>query len=163
MINGYILNIVGIVVLGVLINIILPSGVMSKYINSIFALIVVFVIISPIPGLLNYKFNVDEILANANGEIDNSFVYLINSQTVQQLEITLEKLISNKGYNFVDVTVDANIFETPLNLQKIRVYLANLVISGQGLHINKYNDIKQVILENVLIKEELIVFYEWRC
>ena len=48
---GYILSILGIVIAGIIIDIIVPSGNINKYIKSIYAIFVVAVILSP---LINY-------------------------------------------------------------------------------------------------------------
>ena len=162
MLSGYVISIVGIIVLSVLINIIMPDGNMSKYINNVFALIIVFVIISPIPALLNYDMDLDQILTNANAEIDNNFIYVINSQTIDQLESMLEVLIEREGYENIEVVATANIFDTPMNIQKITIDLSNLVINSDASHINKYSKIKEIVLNNILIKEEDVVFYGWK-
>lgn len=159
-ISGYILNIVGIIMLGVLINIIMPEGNMSKYINNIFALFVVFVIISPIPSLLNYELSLEQIVSDSSAQIDESLMYVINAQTVEQLELSLECVLEDYGYAELDFKVDANIFESPLIIQKITIDLSNLVINSELTHINKYSKIKEIVLNNVLIEEEKIVFYE---
>lgn len=51
--NAWLLSIVGIVCVGILIEIIMPEGEHSKYIKGIFAIVVIFVIISPLPKLIN--------------------------------------------------------------------------------------------------------------
>ena len=50
---GYILSILGIVVAGVFIDIIIPSGTINKYIKSIYAIFVLAVIITPIIKFFN--------------------------------------------------------------------------------------------------------------
>ena len=50
---GYIMSILGIVVAGVFIDIIVPSGSINKYIRSIYSVFVVAVLISPIIKFLN--------------------------------------------------------------------------------------------------------------
>ena len=49
--SGWLIGIVGVVSLGVLIEVLLPEGENSKYIRGIFSIIVIFVIISPLPKL----------------------------------------------------------------------------------------------------------------
>ncbi|MBQ8614967.1 MAG: stage III sporulation protein AF, partial [Clostridia bacterium] len=51
--TGYILSILGIVVAGVFIDIIVPSGSINKYIRGIYSIFVVAVLVSPIMKLLN--------------------------------------------------------------------------------------------------------------
>ena len=56
-ISSWIMAIVGVSVLGVLVDLVMPNGQTKKYIKGIFAFIVVLVIISPLPNLLNKNFS----------------------------------------------------------------------------------------------------------
>jgi hypothetical protein len=159
MVSSYILSIAGIVILGVLITVIMPDGQMGKYVNNIFALIVVFVIVSPIPSILNYDMDTSAILTGAGIEIDQNFIYLVNSQTLAQLEGAIEYLLKDANILGVDVIISANIFTSPFIVQKVTVDLQNLVINPSNQHINIYSKIKEIILNNIDVEEENIVFY----
>ncbi len=54
--NAWLLSIVGVVSLGVLLEILLADGETSKYIKGVFALAVVLVLVAPIPKFLNKNF-----------------------------------------------------------------------------------------------------------
>ena len=47
--TSYILSIVGIVFLGVLVDVIMPDGEMNKYVKGVFSIIALCVIINPLP------------------------------------------------------------------------------------------------------------------
>ena len=66
--GNYILSIVGIVILGVIIDIMLVEGQMQKYIKSIFVIFVIFVIIAPIPNLMKTDFSVPKRLQLYQGK-----------------------------------------------------------------------------------------------
>ena len=51
--SEWLLSIAGIILLSVLCEFILPEGQINRYIRGIFAFITIFVIISPLPKLLN--------------------------------------------------------------------------------------------------------------
>ena len=59
--NEWIMSIVGITALGVLMDILLPEGETSKYIKGIFALFTVFVIIYPLPKIVNGNFDYNSL------------------------------------------------------------------------------------------------------
>jgi stage III sporulation protein AF len=158
--SSYVLSIVGVVLLGVLINLILPEGSMSKYIQNIFALIVVFVIVSPVTTLINTDFDMSAIVQTSSVEIDQNFIVLVNSQTVNQLEFSLQKKLLEEGYSGVVVRISANIWASPLKIKKATIDLTNLVIKREVQHINKYSKMKEIVLKNINIEEENIVFYE---
>lgn len=50
------MSIVGVVAIGVLLDILLPSGEINKYIKGVFGIVVVFVIIIPLPKLVKGDF-----------------------------------------------------------------------------------------------------------
>ena len=51
--QGYIIGILGIVIISVLVEIILPSGQTAKYIKSLLSVFVVFVLVNPIINFIN--------------------------------------------------------------------------------------------------------------
>ena len=157
--SSYVLSIVGVVLLGVLINLILPEGSMSKYIQNIFALILVFVIVSPVSTLINTNFDISSIVQTSSVEIDQNFIVLVNSQTVNQLEFSLQKAFLKEGYSGTIVKISANIWTSPLKLEKVTIDLTNLVIKREVQHINKYSKMKEIVFKNINIEEEKIVFY----
>lgn len=52
----WLMSIVGVVAIGVLLDILLPSGEINKYIKGVFGIVVVFVIIIPLPKLVKGDF-----------------------------------------------------------------------------------------------------------
>lgn len=55
----WILSVVGVIALGVLVDIILPSGKIAKYVKGAFSLIVVLVISSIVPLIADIDFQID--------------------------------------------------------------------------------------------------------
>ena len=51
-VGAWILSILGIVVIGAVIDLVLPSGRMNKYVKSIFSAVTILVIILPLPNLV---------------------------------------------------------------------------------------------------------------
>jgi len=62
--NAWLLSIVGVVSLGVLLEILLADGETSKYIKGVFALAVVLVLVAPIPKFLNKNFDINEFFGD---------------------------------------------------------------------------------------------------
>ena len=50
--TGYILSVLGIVIAGVFMDVILPSGTIAKYIKGIYSIFVVVVLVNPIMKLM---------------------------------------------------------------------------------------------------------------
>ena len=76
--GGYLLSILGVVMLGVVIDVILPSGSISKYISGIFAIIVMFVIISPVITWVKSGYNIKDYFTLQDISLDEKLLYNIN-------------------------------------------------------------------------------------
>lgn len=90
--NAWLLSIVGVVAIGVLLEILLEEGQTTKYIKGVFSLAVVFVIVAPLPKLLDKNFDFDSVFSKqivAQSEFNSSFSERRNQLREQKL---LEKL-----------------------------------------------------------------------
>ncbi|MDE6967403.1 MAG: stage III sporulation protein AF, partial [Clostridia bacterium] len=63
--NGWLLSIVGVVALGVLLEILLSDGQTSKYIKGVFSLAVVLVLVAPLPKFLNKNFDINDFFGES--------------------------------------------------------------------------------------------------
>lgn len=155
---GYILSILGIVVAGVFIDIIIPSGTISKYIKSIYAIFVLAVIITPIIKFFNNNqgFN----LQYQEYEINQNLINYIQTNKIATIEndITLE--LENEGLFNIDIIINYSIDNNELSINSCTINLENLVISSDKQHINKYEIIKEIVREYTNLTDEEMIFYE---
>lgn len=159
--TAWLLSLIGIAFLGVLVDLVLPSGQMNKYIKGMFGIFTVFVIISPLPKLLNIDIDFNSLIYNQSAtEIDSDFLQATNQKIKKQLEISVEKNLENKGFLKVDVEILANLEDMKFTIKKVIVNLQNMVINGNLPHINKYTEIKAGVLEILNIEEGQVVFNE---
>jgi stage III sporulation protein AF len=157
--SSYVLSVTGIILLSVLVHMLMPEGSMSKYIQNIFALIVVFVIVSPIGNLVSSSFQISDIIQTSQVALDEEFIVVVNEQTIRQLNYVIQKDLEEFGFNNVFVAISANLLHSPLNIEKVEINLQNLVMNDNVKHINKYSKIKQIVLNHIDIEEGNIVFY----
>lgn len=75
--KGWILSVVGVIALGVLVDIVLPDGKIAKYVKGAFSLTVVLVIGSIIPIIANADFSLD---------FDSGKYFSSNTASVETLE-----------------------------------------------------------------------------
>ncbi len=156
--SGYILTILGIVLAGILIDIIVPTGKINKYIKSIFAIFVVAVIIMPVVKLISNK---DNITIDYNDyEIEENLMNYIFSSRVRAYENEIETALNNAGYSKVDIKINYSINSNELSLNSCEVNLHELAISGDALHNNRYEFIAKTINEITNLSDEVIIFYE---
>ena len=156
-VSSWLLSIVGIIIIGSLIEIILPNSNLSKYIKSIFAFIVIFVIISPIISLIKDDISLD---ANYDNYINNDFISSLNEDKINFLEKNIEMLCNAYGLKNVKVQIMSNQVENELILDTVQVFLYDLVIDENIEHIDKYQVLEDIIKANLKIEKEKIVFYE---
>ena len=109
--SAWLISIVGVVSLGVLIEIVLPEGENTKYIRGIFSIIVIFVIISPLPKMMKGEFFKDFIGEDsAQIEIDEDYYNSMKESIHKSVIEGLEEHLSNSGYDNIqfEMTFDEN-------------------------------------------------------
>ena len=159
--SGYLISIIGVVMLGVLVDLVLPSGQMNKFVKSMFGIFTILIIISPVPKLINSNFDFSSLFYNqASIEIDKDFLEVTNKKIVEQLEKSIESSCEKSGYSHVKCEIESILVENKLVIEKVKINLDKLVISQNVVHINKYTEIEQAVQRVVNIEKERIVFDE---
>lgn len=154
------LSIIGIVMLGMLIDTIMPEGQTSKYIKSVFAIVTVFVIVSPIPKILKGDYDLSEIFGESMSfEIDGEFIESINRQKVAALSSAAETALTAAGYVNVDFSVIHETKDSALVITRIFVDTGNAEYNGQALNTNSTNGIKDILCNIFGVKQEVISLY----
>lgn len=156
--SGYILSILGIVIVGVLVDIVVPSGTINKYIKSIYAIFVLAVILSPVIKFLS---NTHDINVNITGyKINEDLMNYINTNKIKSLETNIENKLKDEGFDGIDIKINYSIESNELMINSCTVNMQNLVITSDKQHINKYEFIIEVVREYTNLADEEIIFYE---
>ena len=154
-VSAWILSIAGVVVVGVIIDLILPDGQMTKYIKGVVAIITVLVIVTPLTAISSndVSFNIDN-----NIVIDNELIYTINENKIQELNDIIEERLESSGYDNVDIIISADLYSYELQIEKVFVDLSQVVINEDLANIDKYTtDIKNIIRAVLNVGEEDIL------
>lgn len=155
---GYILTILGIVLAGILIDIIVPTGKINKYIKSIFAIFVVAVILMPVVKFIAKS---DEITINyTDYEIEQNLMDYIFSSRVTAHENEIIEVLENNGLSNIDIKINYSINSNELSLNSCEVNLKNMTSSNIEMHNNRYEFIAETIKEITNLTDEVIIFYE---
>lgn len=157
--SGYILSILGIVIAGVLIDIIVPNGTINKYIKSIYSIFVVAVLLNPLITFLNKHH--DFTVKYKDYELNMELIDYIYQTRASSLETNIEKALTKEGFEGVDIILNFSIENDELKYNSCSVNLQNLVIVQDKQHINKYEFIKEVIKANTNLKDGEIIINEW--
>lgn len=158
--SGYLLSIVGVVLLTVLIDLILPDGKMAKYVKSVMAIVVVAVIISPIAKLTTTDFDFGKLFSTTTYQVDQVILDNITNLSVAEYERDLEKNLASLGYEDVHISLIVENKDGTQIIKYIYVDLCDFGISEDFEHIDYYTEIKECLKKLVdFVKEEQIVVY----
>lgn len=157
-ISQWILSIVGIVLVGVLVEIVLPQGKTNKLLKSIVAVVTILIVIMPIKNIDIKSIDFANIIKNF--EIDNSFVNERNQDMIVAIQSQIEKDLENNGYENVSIKIEGDYSSEKLQVKYVFVDLKKLVLRDENLNINKYTNIVAIIKKSIECSEESVVFYE---
>lgn len=156
--SGYILSILGIVICGIVIDIILPSGVINKYVKSIFSIFVVAVILSPLINFINSNKEIN--LNFEEYEVQENITNYIFSERIQAIESSIENDLSENGFKNIDIKITYSVEFNELIIISCEVFLENAEISPDKSHINKYEFISETVNKYSTLGNEEIKFHE---
>ena len=159
--SSYILSIVGIVFLGVIVDLIMPDGEMNKFVKGAFALIAVFVIVSPVQKLFKSNFDIGEVFYNQNAiQTDRDFLEATTKQMKTELETILKVKLKDAGFDNVNVEISCEMSNNVLEIKKVEIDISKMVINANMAHINKYTEIKNVATNFLNVEESDVVINE---
>lgn len=159
-IMGWLFSIVGIVFLGVIIDVILPNGQTNKYIKAVFGFIIILVIVMPLKNIDSFEYAFDDLFNSSEIEIDENYIYNCNKQKVDKLSENIISLAETNGLLNIEVQILSNIYEYDLEITGVKIFLYNLVIDENYTHIDKYKLLQEIVQTYINIDEESIEFYE---
>ncbi|MDE5549307.1 MAG: stage III sporulation protein AF [Clostridia bacterium] len=140
--SAWLISIVGVVSLGVLIEIILPDGENTKYIRGIFSIIVIFVIISPLPKMMKGDF-LKGFTSDSDTqiEIDDEYYESMKESIHKSVINGLEEKLTSNGYENVkfEVTFDENY---AYSVKKV-------VVKNTFLSEDEWQKVQKIIIEYV--------------
>ncbi len=161
--SGWIISIAGIICVSVVVELILPSGQMNKYIKGIFSFIIILVIILPIPKLLKSKLDMSDILDYGQIEVDENYLYQVNLNKLTFLKEEVEGEAEKMGYTNIVVSINADILSSAFEIKSVYVDLSQIGISKDAPHRNITEirkDISGLVVKIIKIEEEKVYFNE---
>lgn len=152
--SKWILSIVGIIFIGAIIELIMPSNKIKNLIKSVYALIFLYVFISPILQISKLDYGTDSINIDSTylSEIYNSKIYFYEQRISEDLE--------NEGILNVNVEIIGNIKDDEMIVNCIYVNLQNLVLTDESKHIDIYEQIYIVISNYVNVEKDKVYYNE---
>ena len=159
--GAWLLKITGVIALSALSSLLIPNGQTKKYVKGIFALITLFVLVSPLPKLLKSDFsgfpNAFDTVSEL--EIDETFLYGVATNAYKTQERNIEKFLKEKG-------IEAKVKFVVKSETSSEIDYVNVILSDKSFERDKSNNIDIGALKNEISKfsgvpeDKLRVFYE---
>lgn len=159
--GAWLMKITGVIALSALSSLLIPNGQTKKYVKGIFALITLFVLVSPLPKLLKSDFsgfpNAFDTVSEL--EIDETFLYGVATNAYKTQERNIEKFLKEKG-------IEAKVKFVVKSETSSEIDYVNVILSDKSFERDKSNSIDIGALKNEISKfsgvpeDKLRVFYE---
>ncbi len=153
--KAWILSIVGVVFLGVMVDIISPEGKTNSFIKSIFALVLLYVIVQPLLAVITKGVTVT---SSWTGGYDTKLMQTINDQKINEMRLRILDALNAEGYTQYDVNIRANLSQNENDIEQISVYYTGDVLLSSDEHIHNSKVIQQIICEVTNASKEVVVF-----
>jgi len=154
-ITTWILSILGVIILGMLADMLMSETRLQKYVRAIVSIFTVFVIIAPIPSVLN---NIPHFGNHIDGggsiNINNDFA---ERQAVRQYEMALIRALNAEGFGNVGVTITGSRNGMSVDIKQVVLNVQNLVIESENEHININERLRELTAEFLNINEALVI------
>lgn len=159
--GAWLLKITGVIALSALSSLLIPNGQTKKYVKGIFALITLFVLVSPLPKLLKSDFSgfPNAFDTASELEIDETFLYGVATNAYKTQERNIEKFLKEKG-------IEAKVKFVVKSETSSEIDYVNVILSDKSFERDKSNSIDIGALKNEISKfsgvpeDKLRVFYE---
>lgn len=143
------MGLVGVVLLSVLADILLPSGQTNKYIKGIFSLLVLLTLLTPMIKLKNADFNLSDIIGE-NVAIDYEFIENVQVREITEMETKIEEELNNRGIKTEKVVLtvkDGNIN----SIMNVSIQIKDIVDADA---------VKNMVSEMLSINKDAVSVYE---
>lgn len=134
--TAWIMSIVGVAVLTLLVDILVPEGETSKYIKSVFAILTVLIIASPLPKLFSSEFVFEDFFGETEAAyVDYDYAERLNERRIEFLENKVAEVLSDKKFE-CRVTIDARFDKGKMIIERIKIKTQKSVIVGTEANID---------------------------
>ena len=146
--STWLLSIAGIVIIGALVEVLLSESSIQKFVRSIYAFFVLFVIAQPLPGF--FRDTVAAVETGGGIEINNELTQKINSQTAAAFEKNAQLALESAGYSGIIVTIDTD--------KQASFKIKAIYINALGSDINIKQDVIKIVRAVCNVGEEVIYY-----
>ena len=156
--TAWIMSILGIVILGTVVDLLLHKSRVKNIIRSVFATVSILIIVTPLPSLISNGPNIDWNDIMNEFEYDDNFLDYIDNEKISIMEKALIAAFESEGIKGLKIEITAETEGSNLIIKRITIDLSNSVMNGDSVNINKYEFIKEKVKKFLNGQEVEIVF-----
>ena len=156
----WVLVVMGVSIIAVFAQILLQNGKTANTVKKSVTVLLTAVIITPLPTLIKNGFNFNQDLFDFSFESDLTFTEYTDNYLVNCLISDLKYAVKSAGEGDIDATIDFVRIDDEIKINAVYVIFKGEVILDEQEHINKCNRVKAIILKNISVDEEKIIFNE---
>lgn len=150
--SSWLLSITGVIFLGVLFDLIYPNGKTNTLCKTIFGIVAVVVMITPI-------LNIDLDKLTLGGSVNQQLINNLEEAKIQSIKTRIDTHLKSCGISGVIVKIDIILSEDEFFIDKIYLDTTNLVLTENVTNINKYEVIIKEVSGLLKIDAERIIVY----
>lgn len=133
--SEWLLGIVGIIALGLLLEIVLPDGQITKYVRGAFSLLVIVAVIAPLPKIFGGDF--EFVFDGVSYEIDSTYLTSQGEEYESTLENNLEQILLKEGYKAEVKVVVKEGSVKDVEMISVKIFLSGITASEENTHISR--------------------------
>lgn len=146
----WLLALMGVVLLSVLVDILLPSGQTTKFIKGIFSIIIIMVIITPLIRLKDKDFSFSGIFESSEIEVDETFIAKSKMRQYEQKEKEIAEILKNNKISVEELVITFDSAD-----------INNIIgVKVRTKSTDQTSTIKGIISGILSLEEEYILVYE---
>ena len=156
---SWLYNVVGIIFLGIIFESLLPVNRINKFIKSIFAIFVVYALITPFLKITN-TIDLSDSFSSIDSSLNNELLNSINNIKNETYSNIIEKSLLNDNIMGVSVEITNIVDKNEYEIANVYINISNLVLNEYITNINKYEVITKHVKNIINVSEDKIIFYE---
>ena len=161
MFEKWVISIIGIIIITVLAEIIIPDGKTNKLIKFILTFVFAVVLISPLKNIKSLDFSAFSLSEEGIMPMDENLLNYIKDSKTRALERSLVSALEEKGVAGAEASIVSGYTEYELTIENVTVNLKKYVINGGSMNINIINTVKQTAESTLNIPtDKVVIIYE---
>ncbi len=153
----WVLNLVGVSLMGILLEILLPTGKTNKYIKGVLALVTVYVVVSPIIKIFNNEISIKNFFTT-DIVIDEEFIFKTSQSYFEKEEKCLEDILEKNGIENVKVNIVPSI-NGQNKIEFVKICTKNMTLTKDYSNIDIIGKIEEIVKSRLKIDSGRI-YYE---